>query len=68
MIQQERKKVHKLLTNDNLVYNCISYLKPKDLTNISMVNKKLHKLAKKFNFYWLKECQEMFCSSYYNSR
>lgn len=66
--KQENQKQHKILKNENLMANCISYLKPKDLSQVGQANKKLNKLVQKYNFYWLKECQDFFCSTYENTR
>lgn len=54
-------KPHKILTNEFLMINIISYLTPKDLSCVSQLNSKFYSYSSKFNLYWQNACEEYFC-------
>lgn len=58
------KKSSKILNNEFLILNIMSYLNPKDLANMSILNSKFYSFSNKFNSYWQTTCQDYFCSTY----
>lgn len=54
------KKQHRIMNNEYLMLNMISYLSAKDLVNISQINKKFYLFSNKFNLYWQSACQDYF--------
>ena len=58
------KKTHRIINNEYLMLNVISYLTPKDLSNIGQLNSKFYEYSNKFNSYWQSACEDYFCPNY----